>query len=254
MLWSHSGRSCYGNRDEAQRETALSWLVEFLILPYTYYCSVIYLNATIAFETIMQWISKAGVRYIYNPELPLEKNSINWTVQIYLELSYPTKKPSSLLNRLVTNSRSKIEFELEKAHQESDNPIILIGGDLNNRVRNGDGIKEHQLQYSVVFSIYHSFSCRFKPEKPLVHRKWKIWSRRSSSYTFFGKQGKSVIDLVLCNDMSLFSISDLSLKNIATKSDHFQVSFVLNLEIEQIGECNKLKWIESKIRCQLHWQ
>ena len=52
--------------------------------------------------------------------------------------------------------------------------------------------------------------------------------------------------LELGNDMTLFSISNFSVKNIATKSDHFPVSGVLNLEIEQIGECKKLKWIESE--------
>ena len=47
---------------------------------------------------------------------------------------------------------SKLDFELEKAYKNSDNPVIVIGGDFNGRVRNGGGIEEHELPYSAVFS------------------------------------------------------------------------------------------------------
>ena len=56
---------------------------------------------------------------------------------------------------LVEEVMSKIEFELGKVYQESDNPNIVIGGDFNCRVGNGGGIEKYQLPYSTVFSKSH---------------------------------------------------------------------------------------------------
>ena len=68
-------------------------------------------------------------------------------------------------------------------------------------------------------------------------------------FTYINTQGKSVIDIVLCNSEALFKVLDLKVYNTVTLSDHLPVLISMNF-ITNIENFNsdriKIKWKNSK--------
>ena len=134
----------------------------------------------------------------------------------------------------------KIDEELTKINNKYYNSNIIIGGDFNARIADKGEIDKYQLpEQNYIFTKKRESQdtvinergrdlIDFAEKNDLFIINGRFPSDTPADFTFFNTQGKSVIDLVLCNSEALLKIIDVKVCNSITLSDHFPISLTIN--------------------------
>lgn len=136
------------------------------------------------------------------------------------------------------------------------NVNIIIGGDYNSRIADKGNIDSKQLSLTGFFTRKRSSSdteinqrgrdlLDFLSRNEMYIVNGRFPSDSPAQYTFVNTQGKSVIDLVMCNATALYNILDLQVMNSLTMSNHFPVKLNLNLNVRKVEKIKVIKWKDS---------
>ena len=138
-------------------------------------------------------------------------------------------------------------------HNKYGNSRLVIGGDFNARVAEEGDIDPDRMESESFYSAKRSSLdtkiykrgrtfLEFCERNDLHITNGRFPGDSPGNFTFIGSQGCSVIDLVLCNFLTLEYVIDFKVLDDVTKSSHLVVS----LEIKHYN--NKLNIIEKGIK------
>lgn len=117
-------------------------------------------------------------------------------------------------------------------------PMIIVGGDLNCRIKNFGGCDPHLVEGSILYPDRSSLDvCNpsahgvafmdFMMDNSFVLLNGRAPRDRPAQYTFVDHQGKSVIDLIFVTINCISFISDFIVDTSVTSSSHFPVNLTL---------------------------
>lgn len=137
--------------------------------------------------------------------------------------------------------------------------LIIIGGDMNARIANNGELDISQVAETAIFTSKRESLdkvtnkrgkdlIRFAERNELFVANGRFPGDSTGQFTFVNTQGSSVIDMVLINYEAIYNVEDFEVINYLTKSNHFPVKVVLNINnFEKNRNRETVKWKNKEV-------